>query len=90
MTDMYTEEQHTLDAMLVCSQPDRLGMTAHEFRIMAKKLAQVMRDNCNFRITKAEANIVAEIVIERFDLDAPIRFKMSYGPDDDVRLSRQA
>ena len=47
----YTEEQHTLDAMLVCSQPDRLGMTAREFRIMAKKLAQVMRDNCSFKIT---------------------------------------
>ena len=88
MTSTYTEDQHTLDAMLVCSQPDRLGMTAREFRIMAKKLAQVMRNNCSFKITKAETNIVAENVIERFDLDAPIRFKMSYGPDGDVRLAK--
>ena len=88
MNSTYTEEQHTLDAMLVCSQPDRLGMTAREFRIMAKKLAQVMRDNCSFKITKAETKIVAENVIERFDLDDPIRFKMSHGPDGDVRLAK--
>ena len=88
MTSTYTEEQHTLDLMLVCSQPDQLGMTAREFKMMAKKLAQVMRDNCSFKITKAEINIVAENVIERFDLDDPIRFKMSHGPDGDVRLSR--
>ena len=66
--DGYTEEQQTLDAMMVCSRPDFFGISARKFKANTYAIAKLMRKTCNWQMTDGQIETVASNLVVNFDL----------------------